>query len=223
MKKKILIAGDSFAADWTVKHQGKGWVNMLSEIYDVTIIAQAGVSEYKIIKQIQSSNLTQYSHIIISHTSPFRIPVKEHPLHSMDILHSNCDLIYTDIKKHALLDPSLKPMIEYFEKYFDFEHAKYDLIYSDLKENEDNELAKIGVDFFENLYDTDYALFVHDLMLKYIDSKYKHRQIINITFFEHGNLYKPKNFINFEKIFKENRGHINHLNDKGNQIVFDTA
>lgn len=187
MKKKILIAGDSFAADWTVKHQGKGWVNMLSEIYDVTIIAQAGVSEYKIIKQIQSSNLTQYSHIIISHTSPFRIPVKEHPLHSMDILHSNCDLIY-----------------------------------SDLKENEDNELAKIGVDFFENLYDTDYALFVHDLMLKYIDSKYKHRQIINITFFEHGNLYKPKNFINFEKIFKENRGHINHLNDKGNQIVFDT-
>jgi len=187
MKKKILIAGDSFAADWTVKHQGKGWVNMLSEIYDVTIVAQAGVSEYKIIKQIQSSNLTQYSHIIISHTSPFRIPVKEHPLHSTDILHSNCDLIY-----------------------------------SDLKDNENNTLAKIGVDFFENLYDTDYALFVHDLMLKYIDSKYKHRQIINITFFEHGNLYKPKNFINFEKTFKENRGHINHLNDKGNQIVFDT-
>jgi len=184
---KILIAGDSFAADWKIKHNGNGWVNMLSEDYDVTNIAQAGVSEYKIYQQLINHDTTIYDEIIISHTSAYRIPVVEHPIHSKDILHSNCDLIY-----------------------------------SDLKENEDNELAKIGVDFFENLYDTDYALFVHDLMLKYIDSKYKHRQIINITFFEHGNLYKPKNFINFEKIFKENRGHINHLNDKGNQIVFDT-
>jgi hypothetical protein len=187
MKKKLLITGDSFAADWTVKHQGQGWVNMLSEKYDVTNLAQAGVSEYKIIKQIQSVSLSHYDYVIISHTSPFRISVKEHPIHSNDALHSNCDLIY-----------------------------------SDLKENEDNKLAKVGVDFFEKLYDTDYALFVHELMLKYVDTKYKHRPIINTTFFEHGNLYKPKNFINFHKIFNENRGNMNHLNEKGNKMVFDT-
>ena len=49
---KILIAGDSFAADWKIKHSGNGWVNMLSNDYDVTNIAQAGASEYKIYQQL---------------------------------------------------------------------------------------------------------------------------------------------------------------------------
>jgi hypothetical protein len=34
---KVLIVGDSFAADWTVKYpSGKGWVNLLAEHHDVT-------------------------------------------------------------------------------------------------------------------------------------------------------------------------------------------
>ena len=53
MKKKILIAGDSFAADWTVKYKGEGWVNTLCKDYDVTNVAQAGVSEYKIYNQFK--------------------------------------------------------------------------------------------------------------------------------------------------------------------------
>ena len=53
MKKKLLIAGDSFAADWTIKYKGEGWVNTLCKDYDVTNIAQAGVSEYKIYNQLK--------------------------------------------------------------------------------------------------------------------------------------------------------------------------
>jgi hypothetical protein len=91
---KILIAGDSFAADWKIKYNGNGWVNMLSEDYEVTNIAQAGVSEYKIYQQLIKHDTTKYDKIIISHTSAYRIPVVKHPIHSKDILHSNCDLIY---------------------------------------------------------------------------------------------------------------------------------
>ena len=93
MKKKILIAGDSFAADWTVKYKGEGWVNTLCKDYDVTNIAQAGVSEYKIYNQLKKIDVSKYDIILISHTSAYRIPVVEHPIHSKDILHNNCDLI----------------------------------------------------------------------------------------------------------------------------------
>ena len=69
-KTKILICGDSFAADWTIKTKTSGWVNFLK---DTDIIAQAGVGEYKILKQLQSCNLELYNHIIVSHTSSYRI------------------------------------------------------------------------------------------------------------------------------------------------------
>ena len=48
MAKRILVAGDSFAAEWPT---GKGWVHKLAEDNAVNIVAQAGVGEYKILKQ----------------------------------------------------------------------------------------------------------------------------------------------------------------------------
>ena len=121
---KILICGDSFAADWTVKYTGQGWPNLLAQEHTVTNLAQAGCSEYKILKQLESAFLSQYDKIIVSHTSPYRIYVEKHPVHYNDPLHKNCDLIYTDLKEHDKKHKELKPIIEYFEKYFDFEHAK---------------------------------------------------------------------------------------------------
>jgi lysophospholipase L1-like esterase len=41
MKKTLLIAGDSFSADWTKKYDGIGWVNMLENDFDVTNVSQA--------------------------------------------------------------------------------------------------------------------------------------------------------------------------------------
>ena len=42
---KLLVAGDSFVAEWP---GDEGWVKLLANDYDVTNVAQAGVSEYKI-------------------------------------------------------------------------------------------------------------------------------------------------------------------------------
>ena len=175
----ILICGDSFAADWTKKYSGYGWVNMLSNDHVVTNIAEAGVSEYKIYNQLNSVKLDSFDKLIVSHTSPYRIPVKEHPIHLNDILHYNCDLIYSDLKEH-----------------------------------EDNPLVKSAIDFYENLFDLDYACFIHDLIIKEMNIKYKN--LINITFFS-----SNKNMYNFEDVYLENKGLINHMNDKGNKIIYN--
>ena len=51
---KILICGDSFAADFRITDTNAlGWCNLLEEKYTVVNRAQAGVSEYKILKQIE--------------------------------------------------------------------------------------------------------------------------------------------------------------------------
>jgi hypothetical protein len=176
---KILICGDSFAADWTKKYEGYGWVNILSNDHTVHNIAEAGVSEYKIFKQLESINLKDFDKIIVSHTSPYRIPVKEHPIHSKDILHYNCDLIYSDLKEHK-----------------------------------DNLLIKSAIDFYENLFDLDYACFIHELIIKEINLKYQN--LINITFFS-----SNKNMYNFEDVYLNNKGLINHMNDQGNKIIYN--
>lgn len=120
----ILLAGDSFAADWSVLHTGcAGWPNVLAERYHVINLAQAGVSEYKIWRQIERADLSHISHIIIAHTSPNRLPVERHPFHHDDPLHSSCDIIYQDIKSRT--DPDLRCLIEYFEKWFDVDYARF--------------------------------------------------------------------------------------------------
>ncbi len=179
--KKILIAGDSFAADWTRKYDGSGWVNMLSNDFEVKNIAQAGVSEYKIYKQLEKENVSKFDYILISHTSPYRIPVVKHPIHSNDILHYNCDLIYADLKTH-----------------------------------EKNTIAKIGVDFFENLFDVEYFIFTYELIINKILTEYPNA--INITFFDS---FKNEKIHGFEDVYLKNVGLMNHMNDNGNKIVYD--
>ena len=74
MVVKILIMGDSWAADWSQKHsEYLGWPNILAEDHDVTNIAQAGVSQYSIVKQLHSVKPYDYDKVICSITSPYRV------------------------------------------------------------------------------------------------------------------------------------------------------
>lgn len=179
--KKILIAGDSFATDWTVKYEGYGWVNMLSNEFDVTNIAEAGVSEYKIYQQLKGKNLQDYDYVIVSHTSAYRIPIEEHPIHKDDILHKNCDLIFSDVKEHI-----------------------------------NNSLMKTAYDFYTDLFLPDYFIFVNSLIYKEI--KLLSNNIKHITFFD--SFYDNK-VLKFENVFLKNKGLINHMNQKGNDIIFN--
>ena len=118
--KNILIAGDSFAAVWPGMYIG--WPGMLKENYNVTNLAQAGVSEYKILKQLQSVNLSNFDSVIVSHTSPSRVHTLQHPLHK-EGLHKDCDLIYTDIAdRSSLFNPSLRSAKGWFRYHYDDEY-----------------------------------------------------------------------------------------------------
>jgi hypothetical protein len=183
---KILICGDSFAADWTIKYPtATGWPNLLSKHHEITNLAQAGCSEYKIYLQLKSAELETFDYIIVSHTSPNRIYVKKHPVHFNDPLHKDCDLIYSDLN------------------------------------SQDITLAGIAVDFYENYFDSDYAMFVHNLICKEIDSLTSIKSVLHITNFNWDKLYPFKNLKNFQDLFKTNRGLMNHYDSEGNFIIYD--
>lgn len=124
---KILVCGDSFAADWTVKYKDKkGWPNLLAEEFDVTNIAQAGCSEYKIYKQLLGCDLSRYDVIVVSHTSPYRIYIeKKHPVHGNDLLHKDSDLIFTDLEEHNKTKLGLNSILEFFTKFYSLEYAEF--------------------------------------------------------------------------------------------------
>lgn len=178
--KKLLIAGDSFAADWTKKYEGIGWVNMLCDDYVVENIAEAGVSEYKIYKQLLNQNLFEYDYIIVSHTSAYRIPIEEHPIHRGDILHNNCDLIFSDVQEHI-----------------------------------DNHIMKTAYDFYSYIFNPKYFVFINSLIHKEI--KLLSTNLTNITFFDS---FYDDEIIKLENIFLQNKGTINHMNEKGNRITY---
>ena len=124
MSKNILIAGDSFAADWPNRNcYYPSWVDLLRKNYQINNVAQAGCSEYKIFKQLENLDMAMYDLIITVHTSPFRIPVETHPLHKNNEFHSNCDLIYQDLKKNN--NQYVSCLVEYFEKYYWIDHSLF--------------------------------------------------------------------------------------------------
>lgn len=116
---RVLLCGDSFSADWSIKYSDAcGWPNLLAKDHCVKNISAAGSSEYRIWQSLKAQDLSLYDRIIISHTSPYRIFVTNHPTHFNDLLHKNCDLIYEDAVAN-----NLTTVKDYFEKYFDLEYA----------------------------------------------------------------------------------------------------
>lgn len=121
----ILIIGDSFATRYNGEYPG--WAEMLEKDHTVTNIAQAGVGEYKILKQLQSVTINKFDCVIVSHTSPYRIHTLSNPLHKQGF-HKDCDFIYEDIKNR------LPDVEKFFTEYFDLDYANYiyQLIYKEI-------------------------------------------------------------------------------------------
>lgn len=163
--KKILICGDSYAADWAVKPTGEGWCNMLEKDFKVTNMAQKGASQYRIWLQLSSQNINDYDTVILCHTSPFRLYVETHPIHHTDILNKDCDLIYSDIEYHSKTNKELLSIKEFFEKYFDIGQAKF--IHSlmcdkmiDYVSNHNNVIHMTGINWGD-YYSIDNILDIH--------------------------------------------------------------
>lgn len=140
-KIKILIAGDSFAAKWPGDYPG--WPELLAQHYDVKNVAQAGVSEYKILKQVEPFRYKYYDFVIVSHTSPFRVHTPNHPIKRKG-LHEHCDLIYNDLEGNV--DPqneSLMTALNWFKHHYDEDYQKdmYRLIRKEISNQVTKQIA----------------------------------------------------------------------------------
>jgi len=164
-KNTVLIAGDSYAADWSSKDNSfSSWWQLLAADYDVTNIAEAGVSEYKIYQQIKSADVNQFEYVIVSHTSPYRVHTNKHPFHRQNSIHRNADLIFSDVEDWFFTSncESTTSAYLYFLHHFDFEY--YDFLYTLMRKEIDYLLQSIkyvSVDFFScNNYDSSFN-FAH--------------------------------------------------------------
>ena len=117
---KIALFGDSFGVQ-KVDEQFNSWVTMLSQHFEIYNYSECGISQYKILKSIQRTNLSTYDKVLITHTSPGRVYVNVNPLHLVTRYHKNCDIIYSDIEKNS--DDFSKACQMYFKYIFDFDHA----------------------------------------------------------------------------------------------------
>lgn len=142
---KILITGDSFAADWSTKYNKyPGWSSLLEKDFLVKNVAQAGVSEYKILKQVKDHYSSDYSFVIVSHTSPSRVHTRRHPVMHNDVLHNNADLLVNDImSKNSWFNSSLKSAKGFFKYHYDEEY--YNDIYWLIRKEIDDILGNTRV------------------------------------------------------------------------------
>jgi hypothetical protein len=132
MGKKLLICGDSFSAPCA---DGLAWTNLIKQEFNVTNLSQRGCSEYKIYKQLLSTDIYTYDYIIVSHTSPYRLHTTENPIHLNNPAHKDSCFIYNDVKEHANTISNLAPLVNFFERYFDLEYAEHvhNLILKDIE------------------------------------------------------------------------------------------
>ena len=160
-RPRLLIVGDSFSA---VKNNKHSWPCQLDE-FDVTNLSLAGCSEYRILQQIKSINVSDFDFIVVVHSSPNRIYVNENPLHQNSETHHNCDLIYQDVRAQ----PSgtfRNNVVWWFENVFDLEYAEtiHNLLINFIIELSDK-IPNLHITFFDNNHDSLYNL--HSIWKKY--------------------------------------------------------
>lgn len=117
---KVLIAGDSYASDWNEK-----WEWWKSLPYDITNVAQAGSSQYRILKSLCVS--LDYDVIVIFHTSPYRLYTENNTLHTNSPTHKHSDYIIGDvIAKGGDISKAMKSYVKYFynEELVLYNHRK---------------------------------------------------------------------------------------------------
>lgn len=178
---KILVIGDSFAANWNIVEQPYlGWPKLLSEKYDVLNLAQAGVSQYKIYKQLVSIDFNVFDFIIVCFTDDHRIHIKEHPVHKKTVLHKNCDIILADFDYHS-------------KKIKNFFNLKFWVL-------------KLWIKYF---CDFTYYKDVSKIIKNHIHYLLADKHVIT------------SEDLGIPKLFKTNRGIVNHLDEKSNILVLN--
>lgn len=123
---------------------------------------------------------------------------------------------------HAVIYGITSPFRIYTERnpFYDQSHPSHsnaDLIYEDVRSRLPDAASDHIIWWFENVFDLEQALFVHDLIVKQ-DCNRDH--MIPITFFDSSHISNLA-IHTFEKIWQSHPGAINHLSAIGHQLIFE--
>lgn len=99
-------------------------------------------------------------------------------------------------------------------------HKNCDVLYADI-EHRDDEFSRACKLYFKYIFNDTHAKDIHNLILQQINFLSKNRPSLHLTHFDHTGLFEFDNFLNFHKLFLNNRGPVNHYNESGNQQVYN--
>lgn len=124
--KRILIAGDSFSSAELAGDLG--WTKLLADRHLVVNISQPGIGEYKILKNLEQQNLSEFDWIIVSHTSPNRVHCQENLLYPADHVYRKSDLLFSDVENKKSTQDLAHSVYDYFRYVFD--PAYYEFVHT---------------------------------------------------------------------------------------------
>ena len=101
-------------------------------------------------------------------------------------------------------------------------HKNCDILLADI-ESKNDKFSNVCKDYFKYIFDIEYAIDIHNLICKEIDSIVKNLNVLHITHFDYTTCYQFPNLINFYNLWADNRGPVNHYNKYGNQQVYETV
>lgn len=185
---KILICGDSYSTDF---NHSNSWVTAIQQKYNVTNLSAAGISEYKILKQLETqlNTLSTYDLVLVFHTSPNRVHIANHPMHSNKTSHHSTDLLFTDIEFHLMQQPN-------------------------------NKVLQAARNYFLYVFDPEYYLDMYSLIQLRIKDHLRNIKSLHLTNFDLPNLCNYSNYIDLKKELDLRAGNINHYDDQSNIKIY---
>lgn len=185
---KILICGDSYSTDFGL---AESWVTAIQQQYDVTNLSAAGVSEYKILKQLetQTNVLTTYDLVIVSHTSPNRVHVASHPIHCNGKTRPSADLLFSDVEFH-------------------------------LQQHPNNKTLQAAHDYFLYVFDPEYYLDMYRLMQSHIRDSLRAVKSLHLTNFNLPNYCNYDNYVDLKNTLNLCGGQVNHYDKQSNAKIY---
>lgn len=100
-------------------------------------------------------------------------------------------------------------------------HKNCDIILSDIEQRND-QFSQACKQYFRYIFDYDYALDIHNMICKEINTLTCDHQVLHITHFDYSGCGVFDKLLNFYPTWIANRGEVNHYNQEGNLTVYKT-
>jgi hypothetical protein len=94
-----------------------------------------------------------------------------------------------------------------------------DIIYTD-STSQSGEFSQACKLYFKHIFDTDYAIDIHNMICREIDQISTNHNVLHITHFDYENCYKFSGLVNFYNHWVNHRGIVNHYTCNGNEYVY---